>query len=99
MTFWTPHVRGIAARVVAAAGGGYVLATMLSIFLSRILPMPQPAAVMTGMLLSFLFYAAAILWVFAARTARLAWLGLLVPAVVFGVLSWVAGPAAVPSLP
>ncbi len=99
MNLWSPQQRSVAARVIAAAGGGYVLATVLSVFLSRVLPMPQPAAVMTGMLLSFLFYAAAILWVFAARTARVAWFGLLIPAAVFGALAWAAGPAAVPPLP
>lgn len=96
MRFWSPYQRSVAARVIAAAVGGYALANVLSVFLSRVLPMPQPAAVMTGMLLSFLFYAIAVLWVFAARSARLAWLGLMVPAVVFGILALLAGPVAGP---
>jgi hypothetical protein len=43
---------------------------------------------MAGMLLSFAVYAAAILWVFAALTARRAWLGVLLPVGVCGALSW-----------
>lgn len=96
IAFWTPYRRSVAARVVAAIAGGYAFATILAIFVSRVLPMTRAAAVMTAMLLSFLFYAAAVLWVFAARSARMAWLGLLVPAVVFGALAWLAGPGSSP---
>lgn len=80
-------------RVVAAIGGGYLLASLMSIVVARVVPLPHASAVMTGMLLSFLFYACAALWVFAARSARAAWLGLIVPAVLLSLLAWMLGPA------
>jgi hypothetical protein len=68
-------------RVLAAAAGGYGLAAAASIFLSRVLPMPQADAVLAATLISFAVYAAAILWAFAAPSAKAAWLGVLAPAV------------------
>lgn len=41
---------------------------------------------MTGTLASFVVYACAVMWVFAARTALWAWLGLLMAAVPFGLM-------------
>ncbi|ACR31525.1 hypothetical protein [Burkholderia glumae] len=41
------------------------------------LPIERSQAVLTGMLVSFLFYAGAVIWVFLARTARRAWIELL----------------------
>jgi len=38
--------------------------------------MPQAEAVMTSMMLSFLFYALAVIWAFSAKTAMLSWLGM-----------------------
>ena len=75
-------------RVVAAVFGGYALATMLPILLSRLMPMPKAEAVITAMLLSFAIYACAVLWVFAARTASKAWRGLLIPTAVCAVWWW-----------
>jgi hypothetical protein len=89
----------IVARVGAAVGGGYVVASLLSILVARVLRLPHPTAVMTGMLLSFLFYACAALWVFSARTARRAWLGLAVPGALIALLIWLLGPFPLPTLP
>jgi hypothetical protein len=88
----------VVSRVVAAIGGGYLLASLTSIVVARITPLPYPSAVMTGMLLSFLFYACAALWVFAARTARVAWLGLIVPAALLALVAWLLGPTPLPVL-
>lgn len=88
----------VVSRVTAAVGGGYLLASLLSIVVSRATPLPHASAVMTGMLLSFLFYACAALWVFAARSARVAWLGLIVPAVLLALVAWVLGPTPLPTL-
>jgi uncharacterized membrane protein YccF (DUF307 family) len=82
----------VASRVIAAIGGGYLLASLMSVVVARALPLPQATAVMTGMLLSFLFYASSALWVFAARTATRAWLGLVVPGVVLALLAWWLAP-------
>lgn len=67
--------------VAAALLGGYALATAFGIFLGGVLP-ARGAAALTGNLLSFAVYAAAVIWVFAVRNPRRAWLGLLAPALV-----------------
>ncbi|CQR84316.1 Protein of unknown function [Paracoccus aminovorans] len=69
----------LASRIVAALFGGYALAALVSVA-ALALPMPGPDAVFTGMLLSFLIYAGAVVWVFAVRSARRAWAGLAVAA-------------------
>lgn len=72
---------GVLSRTLAAVAGGYCLASILAILLARSLPLPAASALMTALLLGFLLHAAAVIWVFAARTALRAWVGLLVPAV------------------
>lgn len=67
-------------RSVAALFGGYALAALTSVA-ALALPMDAVDAVLTGMQASFLVYAGAVVWVFAARSARRAWLGLAVAAV------------------
>ena len=53
---------------------------------------------MAGMQLSFLAYAGAVVWVFAVRSARRAWLGLVVAAAALGLaalpLWWSTGGSA-----
>lgn len=87
---------GIAARVLAAIVGGYGLASLMSIVLARLLPLPHASAVMIGMLASFLFHACCALWAFAARTTLAAWLGLVVPGVFLALAAWLLGPAPLP---
>ena len=72
------RVRGYAAltsRIVAASLGGYALGALCSVA-ALALPAAMPQAVLSGMMLSFLVTAAAVVWVFAARSALRAWLGL-----------------------
>ncbi|MEP1444574.1 MAG: hypothetical protein ABJK37_00495 [Paraglaciecola sp.] len=75
-------------RIIAAIVGGYVFANTTVIILSYLLPGPQYNAVLSGMLASYLFYAFAIMWVFYAKTARKAWLGLLVPIIISAAFLW-----------
>jgi len=70
---WLPLV----SRIIAALFGGYVLAALCSIA-ALALPIDGRQAVFTGMLASFLLYAGAVVWVFAVRSARRAWIGLIV---------------------
>lgn len=77
---------GVASRVVAAIGGGYVLAALATGLLAVVLPMPPAEAVMTATLLSFSLYACAVLWVFAVGSAWRAWTGLGVAAAVLGTI-------------
>ena len=81
------HRKQVTLRVVIAILGGYMLANVASIFLSYLLPMPKSDAVMTGLLLSFAIYAAAIMWVFAVRSFHKAWIGLAVPSLVLGIIN------------
>lgn len=72
----------VASRAVAAIGGGYLLAAAATTVLSLVLPLSRAEAVVTATLLSFLVYACAVIWVFAAATAWRAWIGLAIPTVV-----------------
>lgn len=74
-------------RIVAAMFGGYGLAALASVA-ALALPMSKPQAVLTGMLSSFAVFAGAVVWVFAVRSARRAWAGLLVAAVPLGLAAW-----------
>ncbi|MBP2309195.1 DUF3649 domain-containing protein [Azospirillum melinis] len=77
----------VASRIVAALFGGYALAALGSVA-ALALPMSKPQAVLTGMLASFAIYAAAVVWVFAARSALRAWAGLLAAAAPLLLAAW-----------
>ena len=66
-------------RIAAALCGGYALAALASVA-ALALPLARTEAVFTGMMASFLVYAGAVVWVFAVRSARRAWIGLAVAA-------------------
>jgi len=74
-------------RIVAALFGGYALAALASVAVLA-LPMSKPQAVLTGMLASFAIYAAAVIWVFAVRSALKAWVGLVIVAVPLSLAAW-----------
>jgi uncharacterized membrane protein YgcG len=63
----------IASRALAAIAGGYALASSFTAFFSLALPFPPAEAVLTASLSGFVVYVAAILVVFAARSATWAW--------------------------
>lgn len=75
----TRDVAPLASRIVAAVFGGYALAALTSVA-TLALPITKPQAVLTGMMLSFVVYTAAVIWVFAAPSARRAWAGLWIAA-------------------
>ncbi|MDR5741516.1 MULTISPECIES: DUF3649 domain-containing protein [unclassified Caballeronia] len=82
-------------RIVAAMFGGYALAALTSVA-ALALPIDKTQAVLTGMLLSFIVYACAVIWVFAVRSAMRAWCGLLVgaaPLLIAAASVWLAGSA------
>ncbi|MCD2513197.1 DUF3649 domain-containing protein [Comamonas endophytica] len=82
----------LVSRIVAALLGGYALAALTSLA-ALALPMDKIQGMLTGMLLSFVVYAGAVIWVFAARSARRAWAGLLVAALPLLLASWSARAA------
>ncbi len=84
------RIRGparLTSRIVAALFGGYALAALASMA-ALALPLDEPQAVLTGMQSSFLVYAVAVIWVFAARSARRAWAGLAVVALPLALAAW-----------
>ncbi|MBY4947439.1 DUF3649 domain-containing protein [Cupriavidus respiraculi] len=83
----------VASRAVAAIGGGYVLAAAATTVLSLVLPLSRSEAVVTATLLSFLVYAGAVIWVFAARSAWRAWIGIALPATALGLAGLALGRA------
>ncbi|MBM3111439.1 DUF3649 domain-containing protein [Pseudomonas arcuscaelestis] len=80
----------VTSRCLAAVFGGYLLAAMASVCITLLAPMPKAEAVISGMMLSFLFYLVAFLWCFACRTAWHAWWGVLVPSLVLGAVNGLA---------
>lgn len=74
----------VASRALAAIAGGYALAALSAAALAVFLPLPRADATLTATMLSFLVYACAVIWGFAARTAARAWLGLLLPSAAMG---------------
>ena len=73
--------------IVAALFGGYALAALSSVAVLA-LPISRPQAVLSGMLASFAIYAAAVIWVFAVRSALRAWVGLIVVAAPLSLAAW-----------
>lgn len=73
----------VASRAFAAIAGGYGVAALgtgcVSLVLVHWVGMARPEAVVAATLLSFLWFALAVIWVFAADTAWRAWAGLIVP--------------------
>lgn len=76
----------VASRALAAIGGGYVVGALAAAVLALWLPLSRVEATLTGTLASFVVYVCAVMWVFAARSAWRAWLGLALPAALLGVL-------------
>lgn len=75
---------GVASRAIAAILGGYALTALATALLAVSLPMARIDAVLTATLLSFTVYTCAVLWVFAARSALRAWIGIVLPAAILG---------------
>ena len=76
----------VASRVLAAVLGGYVLTSLIGIFLSLALPLSRSDSVNITNTLGFAFYTGAIIWVFSVATVRRAWLGLVIPSLVLAAL-------------
>jgi len=70
---------GVASRALAAIVGGYVLSALVATVSAIYFPGTRGEAAIFGMLVSFVIYTMAVMWVFAVRSAWRAWLGLLLP--------------------
>ena len=80
----------VTSRSFAALLGGYLLASLASVCIALLAPLPKVDATLIGLLLSFVFYLLAFIWCFACRSAWRAWLGVLAPSLLLGVISGVA---------
>lgn len=80
----------VTSRSLAALLGGYLLASMASVCIALLVPLPRIDAVTTGMMLSFVFYLLAFIWCFACRSAWRAWLGVLLPSLVLALIDGLA---------
>lgn len=79
----------VALRSAAALFGGYALAGAATSALALALRnQPREEAVFLATLPSYLLWAGAVVWVFGARTALRAWLGLLVPGLLCALAIW-----------
>lgn len=81
----------VLSRTLAAIVGGYVVSSLSTMVLARLLPMAPADAVMTATMLSFAIFTCAVIWVFAARSAVRAWLGLALPSLLLALLAWLTG--------
>ena len=81
---------GVASRSLAALLGGYLLASMASVCIALLAPLPKVDATLIGLLLAVVFYLLAFIWCFACRSAFRAWLGVLAPSLLLSVISGVA---------
>jgi hypothetical protein len=78
---------GVASRFVAAAVGGYAVVTLLQVAFMALLPTDYHQSLLFGSQTGYLYWTGIIVWCFAARTARRAWLGLAVVALPLALLA------------
>jgi hypothetical protein len=78
----------VASRVLAAAVGGYALASACGTLLSLILPMQHAQAAKAGTYLSFAVYAVILCWAFHTRSATRAWVWLAAWTAAVAMLCW-----------
>lgn len=67
-------------RCVAAAVGGYAIVSLLHLAQVVVLPWKVHQAMLFASQTGYLWFTGIIIWCFAARTAKRAWLGLLLVA-------------------
>ncbi|MDR3322726.1 MAG: hypothetical protein LBS89_00775 [Zoogloeaceae bacterium] len=73
-------------RILLAVGGGYGLALLGAAALAAGLPLSSlPDAVTLAIMLAFIVYLLAVIWVFSTATLLRAALGLAIPAMIFWV--------------
>lgn len=77
-------------RIIAAIFLGYALATSSSILLTQLLSeaVGKYQAIHIGLMLTFLIYACAAMWVFSVVSAKRAWFGLIKLNIIFVAISW-----------
>lgn len=90
------HRLAVAARIAAAALGGYALAAFFTTTIALLVRTPREEAAALGAVPSFLLFAGAVVWAFAARTTARAWLGIGLPALALAAVTWWLARGATP---
>lgn len=85
------QVISLTSRIAAALFGGYALTYFSAAVLAKLLPVARSEAVVIALLSGLIIYAAAIMWVFSASSARRAWLGLMFIAAVSAAIAYLPG--------
>lgn len=80
-------------RIVAGIAGSFVTASAVVIALPVFTRGHKVDAVTTASMVGFAVWTGAVIWVFAARTATRAWLGLMATTLACVSVVWLAGPA------
>ena len=92
---WLRYRLAVTSRSVAGIFGGYGLASAFAAALAVWLPMGRADAAITAQISAFVVYACAVIWVFATRSNRRAWVGMIGLTLVFlglyAVKRWSAG--------
>lgn len=78
----------VASRVMAAAIGGYALASAATVLLALAWPAPKAQAMLWASMLSFAIYSVVVIGVFMARSATRAWVGVVATTAVLAALAW-----------
>jgi hypothetical protein len=88
---FTNHRWAVFARILAATFGGYALATTSSLFIGQLLlnSVGKYQAIHIGLLLTFIVYACAAMWVFSVSSTSKAWLGLIKLNILLLVSTWI----------
>lgn len=71
-------------RTMAGIFAGYGMSALCAACLAVCLPGEKADAALTGTLTAFLVYTAAIIWAYAAASHWRAWIGVALPAALFG---------------
>jgi hypothetical protein len=82
----TAYRWSVASRCVAAALGGYAVVTLLHVASMAVLPGDYHRSLLFSSQTGYLYYTGIIIWCFATRTAKRAWLGLAVAALPLALL-------------
>lgn len=82
----------VASRALAAALGGYALASLftavLAVGLPRMSDTSRASALLMATMLSFAVYAVAVIWAFSTRSALRAWAGIVLPSAMLAAALW-----------
>jgi hypothetical protein len=93
MQFLMSYRLGVAARTLAAIGGGYAVSSLAVTALALVLPGRDVDRVVAATLIGLVVYPCAVMWCFATRTVWLAWLGLFVTGLLLSAVILLGGGA------